>query len=374
MLYKEFFRFVEPVIERITGEYLLLTSLTIQNFKGIASCDLKDKDLARINLLVGKNDSGKSTIMEVAYYIFQELYAPPKLPQIMSRRTNVFCGGSELWFRYKMESPIVISVSFDSLEFEWRIATQQGGRYINSTFSQMENTDLGKMKRIVGGTTYVGRDFSMTSSGSNIINIMRADAEVKETLAAYASNASFIDCYIKSKTTEIERILARFKISGGEQKFGEILNDIYGKGKEWEFMPQVENPDEKRLAIREAGQLKYFSAFGDGLRCCVGILGTAMSMRNTALFVEEIESHQHSGALSKLIRHLVNIARENNLQIFLSTHSKDVWEALSRGVYKEDTKRQKEEFRCLLIERDPETGKVTAESTDDLQKITSALE
>jgi hypothetical protein len=34
----------------------------------------------------------------------------------------------------------------------------------------------------------------------------------------------------------------------------EILDDIYGKGKEWEFMPQQENPDAKRLAIREAGK------------------------------------------------------------------------------------------------------------------------
>jgi predicted ATP-dependent endonuclease of OLD family len=101
---------------------------------------------------------------------------------------------------------------------------------------------------------------------------------------------------------------------------------------------------------------------------------TAMSARNTVLFIEEIESHQHSGSLSKLIGHLVDVARENNLQIFLSTHSKDVWESLSRGVYVDDARKQDEEFRCLVIERDPETGKVAVERTDDLQKTTRALE
>ncbi len=141
--------------------------------------------------------------------------------------------------------------------------------------------------------------------------------------------------------------------------FGEILNDIYGlKRNVWEFMPQIENPEQKRLSIKESGQLKYFSDFGDGFRCCVGILGTALSLKNTVLFIEEIESHQHSGSISKLIRHLVEIARENNLQVFLSTHSLDVWESLTRGVYK-DTDKEKEEFRCLLIERDTETGKVS---------------
>lgn len=355
---------------------IMLTRLSIRNFKGIASCDFVDKDLAKINLLIGKNDSGKSTIMEVIYYMLQELCSAPKLSEIMSRRANVFCGASELWFNYKTESPIVVSASFDSLEFEWSIQFAEDGRVINSVFSQeIEVLTLQKTRVAFGRMSYVGRDFSMSSSfGAPMINHLQGDTNVREALVAYASGASFIDCTIKSKTTEMERILARFKIGGREQRFGEILEDIYGKGKEWEFMPQIENPDEKRLAFKEAGRLKYSSDFGDGLRCCVGILGTAMSMRNTALFIEEIESHQHSGSLSKLIRHLVAISRENNLQVFLSTHSKDVWEALSRGVYMEDAERQKEEFRCLVVERDPETGGVAVESTDDLQKITKALE
>jgi AAA15 family ATPase/GTPase len=122
-----------------------------------------------------------------------------------------------------------------------------------------------------------------------------------------------------------------------------------------------------------AGELTYFSDFGDGLRYCVGILATAMNLRNTALLIEEIESHQHSGSLRKLIRHLVEIARENNLQIFLSTHSYGVWNSLARGVYLEDVETEKQEFRCFLVERDMETGKTTVETTDDVQKINAAL-
>jgi len=365
---------------------LVLTKLSIQNFKGIASCDLDEKDLSRINLLIGKNDSGKSTIMEVAFYMLQELHDPPKLSAIMSRRTNVFCGGSELWFRYKTENPIVIIASFGSVELQWRVETTQQGTILSTFFQRVEIPSVvragqrfpkqGHVKSWNGlaSITYVGRDFSIVSGYTRAINSLSVKEETKYVLLAYVSGASYIDCTIKSKTSDIEKILARFKIGGTERKFGEILNAIYGKGREWEFMPQIENPDEKRLAIREAGQLKYFSDFGDGFRCCVGILGTAMSIKNSVLFIEEIESHQHSGSISKLIRHLVEIARENNLQIFLSTHSLDVWESLNRGVYAADADKEKEEFRCLLTERDPETGKVTVECTDDLQKITNALQ
>jgi predicted ATPase len=160
--------------------------------------------------------------------------------------------------------------------------------------------------------------------------------------------------------------MAQLKISGEDAEFGAMLNDVYGKGNEWKFVPHADRPEESRLALREAGKLTYLADFGDGFRCSVGILGTLATLKNTAVFIEEIESHQHAASISKLIRHLVKIARTNNLQIFLSTHSKDVSESLARGVYVEEADKEKEEFRCLLLERDIGTEKVTVENTDDL--------
>lgn len=344
----------------------MLTRLSIRNFKGIKTCEVKD--LRRINLFIGKNDSGKSTILESVYYLFRELHSPPQLSAIMRRRTNVFAGASELWFRYKTSSPVEISATFDSCKVEWRLIAQKD--VISSIL-------LGGKVQVVklGEILYREMDFVVNrTSGQPMIRNIRESAEFKEKLAQYASNMSLIDCTIKSKTSDVERILARFKITPElEARFGKLLNNIYGKGNEWEFIPQIENTDQKRFAIREGGQLKYFSGFGDGLRYGLGILGTALSVENTALFIEEIESHQHFGSLRKLVKHLVEIARENNLQIFLTTHSVDVYYSLARGVYLDDVETEKKEFRCFVIERDPKTEKVTAEGTDDLMKITRAL-
>ena len=349
----------------------MLTELKVQKFKGIGSCDVNG--LGRVNLFIGKNDSGKSTILEGAYYLFRELCAPPQLQAIMSKRSNVFVGGSELWFNYDTSSEITINAVFDEVRLDWKIMAHLEPRetYITSRLF------AGKVQVILlGETRYSGTTFSMTmSSGGPMIGNIKERQEYKDGLTRYASNMSFIDCTLKSHTREIEGILAKFKrVPTLESRFGEMLNDIYGKGKDWQFIPQLENTDERRLAIKEGGQLKYFGGFGDGLRCSVGILGTAMSVKNTAIFIEEIESHQHSGSLSKIIGHLVQIARKNDLQIFLSTHSKDAWESLVRGVYLDDEKKEKEEFRCFLVQRDLESGKVTAECTTDLQKITEALE
>lgn len=350
----------------------MFTRLEIQNFKGIQTCEVKD--LRRINLFIGKNDSGKSTILEAAYYIFQELYDPPQLDGIMSRRTNVFTGGSELWFRYNTDYSIVISAWFNSLRLMWRLVWLEEEKQVSSQFACERTTGSSQSEIVeIGHSEYRGADFSLRVGGGRMILELPVKQAIKMKIAEYASKMSLIDCTLKSKTSYIEEILGRFKIEGKDEKFGDILVDTYGKGREWEFLPHSDRPSETRLAIREAGKLTYFSDFGDGMRYGLGILGTAMSVKNTALFIEEIESHQHLGSLRKLIKHLVEIARENNLQIFLSTHNYDVWNSLARGVYVDDAEREKEEFRCFVIERDSKSGEVTAESTDDVQKITRAL-
>ena len=347
----------------------MLTKFSVQNFKGIRSFNIED--LARVNLLIGKNDSGKSTIMEAVYYLCHEFYEPPQLSLVMSRRTDVFTGASELWFGYNRQSEIVVRATFESTELCWKIKPEGPAR--DTFFSHFYQSTGGSSDNIaLGGTSYVG-NFSVTSHGGRVIEHMQMDQKTRQTLSSYVSHVALIDCTMKSKTTEIERILGKLKIDGEDASFGQILNDIYGKGKEWEFIPHPEDPNARRLVFKESGRLRYFSDFGDGLRCCVGILGTAMTLENTALCVEEIESHQHSGSLSKLVKYLVEISREKNLQVFLSTHSMDVWESLHRGVYAEDEAREKEEFRCFLIERNAETGEVTSENTYDVQKITNAL-
>jgi len=348
----------------------MLTRLEIRNFKGLQDCAIQD--LRRINLFIGKNDSGKSTILEAICHMFQELHSPPELGRIMSRRTNVSTGGTELWFGYRTNNPIKVFAWFDSLQFEWEISWAEE-EVVSQFFYSISRPKKAISRAHLGVTEYFG-DFSRTiTTARRMIDIMGVSEGVKDKVRKYASDMSFIDCTLKSNTIEVERALGWLKINGKDTEFGKILSDTYGKGVEWEFMPHPEYPDQKRLAIKEAGRLTYFSDFGDGLRYTVGILGTAMNSENTALLIEEIESHQHSGSLRKLIRHLVEIARENDLQIFLSTHSYNVWESLARGVYVDDTETEKQEFRCFLVERDETTGRTIVESTDDVQKITTAL-
>lgn len=348
-----------------------ISGVSITNFKGIAKCSIKN--VATVNLLLGKNDSGKSSIMEAIFYTFRE-YIGNSLGGIMSRRTDVFTGGRELWYNYDTRHPVDISVTLErggtiGLKIamdEERIHTTFYGSYGRKSSARS------KGPWTVGGSTYLGEDFTFSVGKEKTQRIPISDSK-RRGLASFASSVTFIDCRSKSVVSAAEKELAEIKIKGKTARFGRILKTCYGKSSNWEFVPHIDRPNEVRLVFREGRRIVFASDLGDGFRLGLSILSKMFNRTNTCFFIEEIESHQHIGSLKQLLKAVVEIARLNNLQVFITTHSADTWNSLSRGVYLNDTERENTEFRCFVIERDLKSGVVSAEHTEDITEIHRVL-
>ena len=65
---------------------------------------------------------------------------------------------------------------------------------------------------------------------------------------------------------------------------------------------------------------------GDGLRYALNILSLGVLLEGTILMVEELETHQHPESLKLLVQTLFELAKRQNLQLFLTTHS---WELMT---------------------------------------------
>lgn len=353
----------------------MINEVRISNFKGIKSCQVKD--LRRVNLFIGKNDSGKSSILEAIFHTCKE-FISPNLHRIMGRRTDVFTGGRELWFGYDTEETVDIALSFDNFGVSLRfnregdnIITILGAeRSLPATRTPWSSRARGSEYSIHNLTPVLQRP----QSGLNLLDKMRTlKPLLRYAVTKHFRNADLIDCRRKAQLSTVESSLGQIKLDLKDEEFGDILRKIYGKGKHWEFLPHPDSPTEKRIAFREGEKRYFLSDFGDGFRFGLSICATAMTLRGTAIFIEEIENHQHSGSLKQLILNLVGLSRENDLQLFITTHSKDVWNSFSRVLYKEDPEKEKEEFRCILVNRDFTSGVVTAKATDSLHRITQAL-
>jgi hypothetical protein len=90
------------------------------------------------------------------------------------------------------------------------------------------------------------------------------------------------------------------------------------------------------LAVTTPKESLHIDEIGDGTKYAANILSLCLLLENTALLIEEVESHQHSSALEKFLQNLVDIAIERNIQLFVTTHSLEVIQILSKLTEKYD--------------------------------------
>ena len=102
-----------------------------------------------------------------------------------------------------------------------------------------------------------------------------------------------------------------------------MLNDIYRTNIEhlsYNFFP----PPQRRLVAALPETSVAVDWYGDGFRYAVNILSFGVVLNGTALLVEELETHQHPESLRKLTETLFELAKQQDLQLFLTTHSMEL--------------------------------------------------
>lgn len=178
----------------------------------------------------------------------------------------------------------------------------------------------------------------------------------------YFEFANLLDPQTRMDFNFIEKKLWDLGLKSREIEISNIIANIYDVDRDIRAIPHPDMARDYRLMLSEGGKRIFFDDWGDGSRYALTILMTAMSITDSGLFIEEIESHQHPGASRKLIHQLVDISRTRNLQVFITTQSYDVFRYL-KAVTKSD------EFHCYHIQKNPETGEVTATIENDTVKI-----
>jgi hypothetical protein len=373
---KHILRFTQFLVKagRITMENASITEyvpmireVTIENFKGIKHCEIKD--LAKINLFIGRNSCGKSSIMEAIYFTGKE-FIESSLPLCIQRRSNRSgVSARELWYGYLMNSNVNVKLGFNEQDYtEMRIQFSPTENRVLVYLGSGSPTSKGGMDLLCA---YNKSGFGLVT-GRRAIDIISPHLE---QIRYYFENSIFIDPTIKTDMRSVEgKYLNLVKLD--EETSSDLVKrtaEIYGTEPSWEFLPHPDFSSDtpSRFTILEGKRRLFLDNFGDGLHYGLAMLAIAKTRNNTALFIEEIESHQHAEAIKNLISALLEIARKNNLQLFITSHNQSVWNYLYYD-YKSPEER-KEEFRCFLIVKDKDSGEVEATIEEGLSNIQPEL-
>ena len=303
----------------------MLRSLEIQNFKGIKQGKLED--LAQVNILVGRNNSGKSTVLDALVVMRCALMRKDYLgvdgfEQVFNRRVERGPQGinyDELWYRMDTAEPLGINLSYGGdaqIRQQW---SSRGGTNIPSGVIIARQFETGVRRENI---SVAPGDERSPSDFRNHRNWQLATSQYGE---ANAHRMALIHLLTPNMIHSPFNEAFWYELAKDrtEKKVIEILNRIYGldiEQLEFTLFP----PPIRRLVARFPNSSAAIDWLGDGFRYAVNILSFGVFLRGTALLVEELETHQHPESLRMLTGTLIELAKQQDLQLFLTTHSMEL--------------------------------------------------
>ena len=258
----------------------MLDSLHIKNFRCFE--DLTIPSLGRVNLIVGKNNSGKSTLLE-AVSVFAQGGSTESLRNILNNRHELFNGS----IYQEHSKSISIQSDKESVCFYPNYDDRLGEVY--------ENCD----------PEYKWRDHQKPFA------LVDSQLARENDLAQQWDNA-----YLDSEEHIVKETLTIFN--------ADITNVIF-----------VQSPEKKEeriaiLKIKEKAKAVPLKAMGEGVSRILQIFLSALKAKNGFLLIDEFENGLHYSIQEDVWEKLFKLAKELDIQVFATTHSEDTVKAFCK--------------------------------------------
>lgn len=342
----------------------MLKEIRVKNFRGISDGNIKG--LSRVNVFVGKNNAGKSTLLECLYFIKASLKPKDELNratlnQLLQRRIRrPVRDVKEFWYKYRSEEKIGIELVFID-DSKVLVEITSDGQRMNYNFLHPDTRkSIFKMNLTPSESTvrYSGGRSSGTTDRAVVDYIVEGSKGAApegdyiirmEKKLRFIENLVLVDDEIVRDLDRIEKAFwGDMIINRLDKPLRDTINTAYETGIDhFTFAPYLREHSKLYAALPDISE--HIDDFGDGFRYGLAVLTLAQQLRDTALLFEEPEGHQHSRALELLLKALLEITYKSNLQLFITTHSIEVLDVLA-----ELSKEKGYDLGIFHVERDNE--------------------
>ncbi len=361
----------------------MIESLRIRNLRGVRECSING--LTDVNVLVGRNGVGKSTVLEAIYLAssWAELHdhlGRNKVDYVVARRASRR-NWDALWFAKNVEEDIEITLGFKPLGMlKFKIP-------YNYPFTSLLPTSpvLLELTREVVASELIEKHHlteplyynlhrnalwdPKTREESYVFSLEIRDSILSKlgTVVEFLRGVMFIDSRLSLSDIEL-KIWPKLLDRRLDKRIVELIREEYEPNVEGiMFKPTREGGFV--LALTLANTTVEVDALGDGARMAIMLASTLALASNTAILIEDPEVHQHPGGLATLMRFALKLAKDRGLQLFISTHSVELVNIVRRLCEELGLG-----FRVFFMERDYSSGVVDVRvleslDVDVLQKI-----
>lgn len=341
----------------------MLRDLTVQNYRCFE--DFHIDGLERVNLFVGNNNSGKTSLLE-SVYLFVNPDKKQTLFEIIDNRIN--------YLYIENTSFYPIRHLFYNHEFSIKSSI-----YIESK-NELEQKTLVNFSH----SPYAIKNYNLSSPYLEICDSQPMDINGQISFQKLGNRSSMINIedkeYIKITTANIREKYKQFEsrvnnilvsanrlffekvafmwdsivLTSKENKIIEALN-ILDKDLERISFSSSKSTNLIRLKLKYTENPVPLSSMGEGMYRILALAMSLVTAENGVLLVDEIETGLHYEAQTDMWRLILETAKELNVQVFATTHSWDCIAAFQEALSQVEDKSIGKLFRL-----DNKYGKIRA--------------
>ena len=319
----------------------MITNITIDNFRQFDHLEVKD--LKRINFLVGKNNCGKTTVLEALF-----IMVGPQIYEAWAKlsRFRGLALQNDLMLNAFGNSPtntIKLSININEEHCKLIISPK--------TENEMPFTSL------LGESNQVKKayDYNITTTKDDAEEVYEASVLVLQNGDHLTPIKTFLNAYggcvfLSEKTLMIDmkwQIQELFKKSQEHKLvellklFSDTITNIFVVGDDI-YIDQENVETEKIVRLPLA-------LMGDGLKKYLTIVCALLDERLNCIFIDEIENGLHFETQKTLLRAILRLSKEKSLQMFITTHSYETLKFLSEIMQEDEFNTQKEEVQVINV-------------------------
>ena len=296
------------------------SSIRIESYRGIDGLVLDAP--GRVNLIVGVNNAGKTSLLE-AIYLLAHQNDERALLDTIRWRGRVEGEPPPLWLVEQLPRTAHVSGAFDQVQ--------------DNTTSVEFVVDAEPEPDVEDQTSFLSKlaiesSYERRVQGTEVVFFDDRPRRTRFEGQHWLCRSAFTSPFSANRPETLARCNKESLEAGTKQQIIDFIRERVDPG-----LRNIELADRyNRFLVShdEFDRAPDLAAFGEGVRRVFEIGLLCAGVRGGVLLVDEFENAIHTGLLMEFTRLVQDLAVELNVQVFLSTHSKEAIDAFVLNGYR----------------------------------------